>query len=288
MNMTDLMHRRAFSLYLLSQERLLSDKERAFIEKHLKTCEQCTLNVRIHARLQADFRSQERNFHQINLQQFLPLVEIVNSLKQRKKLMRKAAVIQGFAQVCLIIVLFVAVLWIFRTAPPIQSLPFFGGSRAQKTALAPSSIPSALVTRVGQFAPTPASTSQRTEVITYTVAPGDTIVELADRFNLKPETILWSNYKTLGDGCNQSLLPGKELYILPVDGVYYEWQQGDDLNAVASKLRVLPEDIINWPGNHLVLGSQVDLSHPFLEPGIKLVVPGGQLDFYNCNATPHP
>jgi hypothetical protein len=121
-------------------------------------------------------------------------------------------------------------------------------------------------------------TFQRTEVITYKVLAGDTIFEIANKFNLNPETILWSNYETLVD--NYIVLqPGIELNILPVDGVYYKWKEGDDLNAVASKLGVRPEDIIDWPGNHLNLETLDDLFQPNIEPGTMLVIQSGRLEF---------
>lgn len=126
-------------------------------------------------------------------------------------------------------------------------------------------------------------TFQRTEVITYIVQSGDTIFEIANKFNLKPETILWSNDETLVDN-NVVLQPGIELNILPVDGVFYKWKEGDELNAVASKLGVRTEDIIDWPGNHLNLETLGALSQPNIEPGTMLVIPGGHLDFVSWSS----
>jgi len=120
---------------------------------------------------------------------------------------------------------------------------------------------------------------QRTEVITYTVKQYDTILGIAEKFQLQPETILWGNYETLADD-PQVLRPGMELNILPVDGVYYEWQEGDDLNAVASRFGVQPEDIIDWPGNHLNPETLGDLSRPNLEPGTMLIIPGGRFEYF--------
>jgi hypothetical protein len=119
----------------------------------------------------------------------------------------------------------------------------------------------------------------RAEVIKYIVQQGDTIFGIAEKFQLKPETILLGNYETLNDDPHD-LRAGMELNILPVDGVYYEWQEGDDLNAVASQFGVLPEDIIDWPGNHLNPETLGDLSKPNIEPGTMLVIPGGSRYFY--------
>lgn len=126
-------------------------------------------------------------------------------------------------------------------------------------------------------------TFQRVEVVTYKIQAGDSIFEIANKFNLKPETILWSNDETLVDN-NILLQPGMELNILPVDGVYYKWNEGDDLNAVASKLGVRPEDMIDWPGNNLNLETLGDLSRPNIEPGTMLVIPGGRLEFVSWSS----
>ena len=90
----------------------------------------------------------------------------------------------------------------------------------------------------------------RTEVITYTVETGDTLFGIAEKFGLKPETLLWANQYVLGDNPH-SLRPKQVLNILPVNGTYHRWSEGDGLNGVAKFFGVTPEDIINFPGNHL-------------------------------------
>jgi murein DD-endopeptidase MepM/ murein hydrolase activator NlpD len=112
----------------------------------------------------------------------------------------------------------------------------------------------------------------RQEVITYTVQKGDSVFEIAKKFNLKPETVLWGNYAQLND--NPDLISvGMQLRIPPVDGVLYEFQEGDSLEAVAARFEANVEEILNWPGNRL------DLSNPQVEPGTLLIVPGGHREF---------
>ncbi|RME89770.1 MAG: M23 family metallopeptidase [Anaerolineae bacterium] len=123
----------------------------------------------------------------------------------------------------------------------------------------------------------------RLEITTYTVQPGDTIFGIAEKFGLKPQTILWGNYYTLLDDPH-NLMPGQELVILPVDGTYYEWQEGDGLNGVAKFFGVTPEDIINFPGNHLDPETIGDYSHPNIEPGTWLIIPGGKREFVSWSA----
>ena len=126
-------------------------------------------------------------------------------------------------------------------------------------------------------------TRPRTEVITYTVEEGDTLFGIAEKFGLKPESILWGNTYTLGDDPH-NLRPGQKLLILPVDGTYHKWSAGEGLNGVARGYGVTPEVIINWPGNHLNPETLGNWSNPNIEPGTMLVVPGGHRDFVTWSA----
>jgi len=104
-------------------------------------------------------------------------------------------------------------------------------------------------------------TRPRTEIITYTVQAGDTIFGIAEMFGLKPETILWGNYYLLADDPHR-LTPGQELNIMPENGTYHRWSEGEGLNGVARGYNVTPETIINWPGNHLDAATLGDWADP--------------------------
>lgn len=123
----------------------------------------------------------------------------------------------------------------------------------------------------------------RQELTTYTVQAGDTIFGISEKFGLDPETILWGNYAILQDNPH-ALQPGQDLNILPVNGTYYEWQDGDGLNGVASFFGVTPEDIINYPGNNLDTATIGDYARPNIEPGTMLIVPGGRREFVSWSA----
>ncbi len=69
-------------------------------------------------------------------------------------------------------------------------------------------------------------TRSRTNVLEYSVTTGDSVFGIAKSFNLHPETILWANYDQLNDSPDM-LNPGMTLNVPPVDGVYYQWQEGD-------------------------------------------------------------
>ena len=116
----------------------------------------------------------------------------------------------------------------------------------------------------------------RSDVVIYTVGSGDTLFGIAAKYNLNPETLLWSNNAVLKDDPDL-LTPGMNLYILPVDGVYYQWHESDNLTAVADAYGVNVVDIISWPGNHL--DPDLDPENPNIAPGTWLVIPGGHRDF---------
>jgi LysM repeat protein len=115
-------------------------------------------------------------------------------------------------------------------------------------------------------------TRSRTEVIDYTVTTGDSVFGIAKSFNLHPETILWANYDQLNDSPDM-LNPGMKLNVPPVDGVYYQWQEGDTLESVAAKFDAKVQDILSWEGNHF------DLTNPQVEPKQWIMIPNGHREF---------
>jgi len=123
----------------------------------------------------------------------------------------------------------------------------------------------------------------RLEIVKYTVLEGDTVFGIAEKFGLAPETVLWGNYYVLLDDPH-GLKPGQELNILPVNGTYHEWQQGEGLNGISEYYGVKPEDIINYPSNNLDIATVGDFSNPSIAPGTWLIVPGGRREFVSWSA----
>ena len=106
----------------------------------------------------------------------------------------------------------------------------------------------------------------------YMVEQGDSVFEIAQKFNIKPETVLWANYDQLNDNPDMISL-GMKLKIPPVDGVLYTWQTNDTVAGVAAKFDAKPQDILDWPGNDL------DLTNPDIPTGTLVMVPGGHRAF---------
>jgi len=115
-------------------------------------------------------------------------------------------------------------------------------------------------------------TRSRTEVIEYSVTTGDSVFGIAKSFNLKPETILWANYDQLNDSPDM-LNPGMQLNVPPVDGVYYQWQEGDTLESIAAKFEANVSDILSWEGNNF------DLTDPQVQPDQWIMIPSGHREF---------
>jgi hypothetical protein len=121
----------------------------------------------------------------------------------------------------------------------------------------------------------------RVKVTTYTVKEGDTLFDIADKYSLQPETILWGNYDLL-KGSPDSLTKDQKLNILPVDGTYYEWHEGDTIRGVAGFFRVAPEDILDYPGNNIA--GYASLDDVDIDPGTWLIVPGGKRELVTWRA----
>ncbi len=106
----------------------------------------------------------------------------------------------------------------------------------------------------------------RQGVMIYVVQSGDNVSKIAQRFGLRPETILWSNPEL--ETWPDYIIVGQQLFILPEDGAYHEVQAGDTLDSIAKKYSVDPMVVVECQYN--------DLTEPYeLLAGQYLVVPGG-------------
>ena len=106
------------------------------------------------------------------------------------------------------------------------------------------------------------------KITEYVVKRGDSPWSISQKFNLKPETILWGNPQL--NAAAGSLKAGDKLSILPVDGVLHVAEEGDTIEELESLHGVPPQEILEY------LGNEFDLTQlPQLTAGQQIIIPNG-------------
>ncbi|MFM7582407.1 MAG: peptidoglycan DD-metalloendopeptidase family protein [Caldilinea sp.] len=105
------------------------------------------------------------------------------------------------------------------------------------------------------------------EVRYYTVKSGDTVLGIAEKFGLAPETLMWSN--SLIEQNPDLLKIGDQLRILPLDGVLHVVKRGDTLSSIADKYSTEMQAIVQYAANGMASAEAT------LPIGKEIVVPGG-------------
>lgn len=106
------------------------------------------------------------------------------------------------------------------------------------------------------------STAARTNIEYYVVEAGDTISNIAERFGLNVNTLLWENRLT----ARSIIRAGQKLTILPTDGITYRVGRGDTVAKIATKYGVKSENILNYN----------KISSSTLTIGQTIIIPGGR------------
>jgi murein DD-endopeptidase MepM/ murein hydrolase activator NlpD len=114
--------------------------------------------------------------------------------------------------------------------------------------------------------------SSSDKIMTYTVKSGDSIGEVASKFGISKNTIIYANT----DIKNNTLKVGQILTILPVDGVPYTVKKGDTINSIAKSHKALASEISEYN----------DISDKNLQAGDKIIVPGGMIATKTTTTTP--
>jgi murein DD-endopeptidase MepM/ murein hydrolase activator NlpD len=114
---------------------------------------------------------------------------------------------------------------------------------------------------------TEVSKRPRNDIVSYAVIGGDTVIGIAKRFNISPESILWANEAT--ELNPEYLRIGQPLIIPQTTGVLHTVKSGDTVQKIATTYKVDASVITGFEPNNL--------SAPFtLSNGQKIMVPGAE------------
>lgn len=103
--------------------------------------------------------------------------------------------------------------------------------------------------------------AKRIAVESYTVAEGDTIGTIAERFGLSITTVLWANDLSV----RSTIRPGDDLTILPVDGVVHTVKNGETLSKIAKLYGAEADEIQS--SNNLKSANSLSIGQTLLVPG---------------------
>lgn len=98
------------------------------------------------------------------------------------------------------------------------------------------------------------------DIQTITVAEGDSVPSLAQKYGISEDTIRWANNLK-----SDALKVGSSLTILPVTGVLYTVQGNDTADGLAATYQTSAEQITAFN----------DLEINGLKPGSRIIIPGG-------------
>jgi murein DD-endopeptidase MepM/ murein hydrolase activator NlpD len=104
------------------------------------------------------------------------------------------------------------------------------------------------------------------EITEYRVQEGDTISEIAQKFGVSIDTIMWENNLKSID----SIKPKQILRILPVTGVKHTVKRGETIYSIAKMYQVDAQSIIDYPFNTFTNDETFALS-----AGQDLIIPDG-------------
>ena len=125
------------------------------------------------------------------------------------------------------------------------------------------------------FAHNPVSTDyvdfvseKRSEVIEYTVQPGDNLSFIARDYGISIESIMWAN----GLRDSNSIREGNILKIPPVSGVIHTVKSGETISTIAKKYGANPENIISY--NSLPQDGKLQIKDELIIPDGKIATAG--------------
>ncbi|MDF1498453.1 MAG: LysM peptidoglycan-binding domain-containing M23 family metallopeptidase [Patescibacteria group bacterium] len=97
----------------------------------------------------------------------------------------------------------------------------------------------------------------------YEVVSGDTVSGIAEKYNLKINTILWANNLTV----KSIIKPGQIIILLPTDGVLHEIIKGETIGQIALMHKAEVQETIDYND----IGDSAKIY-----PGDQIIIPGGE------------
>ena len=148
---------------------------------------------------------------------------------------------------------------------PIVGNSFSGSGQTFAQMPTPSAVLSS-ATEAEEQTSTFISDKPRSEIIEYTVASGDTLSGIAQKYGVSVDTIRWAN-NLEGD---TALKSGQVLKIPPVTGVVHKVKKGETVYSIAKYYQTDPQGIVDYPFNTFVSDETFALA-----VGQILIVPDG-------------
>lgn len=112
-----------------------------------------------------------------------------------------------------------------------------------------------------------AGTNKNNQITQYTIQEGDTISFIASDFGVSINTIIWANNLKNMD----SIRPGDELSIPPINGVIHTIKKGDTIASIAKKYGAQEQNIIAFNG--LPIDGSIQVGHEIIVPDGKINTP---------------
>jgi len=177
--------------------------------------------------------------------------DVIDSYRRRRTRM-VPLVLGGLAVVLLVVGLFLIIIWLTGDSPP--SLPFLS-SRTPTPTLTPTALPPSATPTITDT-PLPSETPTPEGPRTYTVAVGDTLFSIAEKFGVPMDLLIATNHLT-----NPSNLGVGTQLIIPAEGaelptetpiptglprgskINYTVKTGDSLQSIAAKYNSTAERI---------------------------------------------
>jgi len=116
------------------------------------------------------------------------------------------------------------------------------------------------------YVPRTARTEVRGDITNYVVRPGETLSEIARKFGVSLDTVIWAN----GLRSPKSIRAGQRLKIPPVTGIVHRVRPGETVYSLAKKYRTDAQKIVDFPFNTFA-----DDEAFTLRVGQNLIIPDG-------------